>query len=168
MEQTNPFDKPVSKQEFNGYWIPRHNAKVMKQGLEENKAPFLPDSTGIIKAEPVYNLATGYCLPANRLIPVQFAKMEKGFNSKVVATRTTINGMENNINENEKGVFYNFKDEQGEIHTSESSNLPRSVKRKNPAEDKSQRCFYGNCFKRAKRVPRYLHGSLPQRNEAFG
>ena len=118
MEQTNPFDKPVSKQEFNGYWIPRHNAKVMKQGLEENKAPFLPDSTGVIKVEPVYNLATGYCLPANRLIPVQFAKMEKGFNSNVVATRTTINGMENSINENEKGVFYNFKDEQGEIHTS--------------------------------------------------
>lgn len=50
MEQTNPFDKPVSKQEFNGYWIPRHNAKVMKQGIEENKAPFLPDSTGVIKA----------------------------------------------------------------------------------------------------------------------
>ena len=26
--------------------------------------------------------------------------------------------MENGIKENEKGVFYNFKDEQGEIHTS--------------------------------------------------
>ena len=118
MENTNPFEKPASKNEFNGFWIPHHKAKVMKQGLEENKAPFLPDATGNIKAEPIYNMATGYCLPANRLIPVQFAKMEKGYNSNVVATRTTITGMENALNENEKGVFYNFKDEQGEIHTS--------------------------------------------------
>ena len=118
MENTSPLENPVSKQEFNGYWIPRHNAKVMKQGLEENKAPFLPDSTGNIKAEPIYNMATGYCLPANRLIPVQFAKMQNGYNSNVVATRTTLGGMENGIKENEKGVFYNFKDEQGEIHTS--------------------------------------------------
>ena len=118
MEQTNPFEKPVSKNEFNGFWIPRHNAKVMKQGLEEGKAPFLPDSTGAIKAEPIYNLATGYCLPANRLIPVQFAKMENGYHSNVVAARTTIGGIENSLKENEKGVFYNFKDDQGEIHTS--------------------------------------------------
>ncbi len=118
MEQTNPFENPVSKKEFNGFWIPRHNAKVMKHGIEEGKAPFLPNANGIIKAEPIYNMGTGYCLPANRLIPVQFAKMEKGFNTNVVATRTTINGMENNLKENEKGVFYNFKDEQGEIHTS--------------------------------------------------
>ena len=27
-------------------------------------------------------MATGYSLPANRLIPVQFAKMQNGFNSK--------------------------------------------------------------------------------------
>ena len=101
MENTNPLENPVSKQEFNGYWIPRHNAKVMKQGLEENKAPFLPDSTGNIKAEPIYNMATGYCLPANRLIPVQFAKMQNGYNSNVVATRTTLGGMENGIKENE-------------------------------------------------------------------
>ncbi len=118
MEQTNPFEKPVTKQEFNGFWIPRHNAKVMKRGIEEGKAPFLPDAGGTIKAEPVYNMANGYCLQANRLIPVQFAKMENGYNSNVVATRTTINGMENNLKESEKGVFYNFKDEQGEIHTS--------------------------------------------------
>lgn len=68
MENTNPLENPVSKNEFNGFWIPRHNAKVMKQGFENNKAPFLPDASG-------------------------------------------------NIKENEKGVFYNFKDEQGEIHT---------------------------------------------------
>ncbi|MCQ2598604.1 MAG: hypothetical protein MJ181_12255 [Treponema sp.] len=116
MENTNPFEKPVSKDEFNGYWIPHHNAKVMKRGLEENKAPFLPDASGNIKAEPIYNGASGYCLPAGRLIPVQFAKMENGYNSNIVFPRSTVNALENSIKENEKGVFYNFKDEQGEIH----------------------------------------------------
>lgn len=118
MEITNPLEKPVSKNEFNGYWIPNHNAKVMKAGIESNKAPFLPNESGIIKAEPVYNASTGYCLPAPRLIPVQFAKMEKGYTSNIVATRTSISNMKNSIKENEKGVFYNFKDETGEIHTS--------------------------------------------------
>lgn len=76
--------------EFNGFWIPHHNAKVMKRGFEENKAPFLPDASGNIKAEPIYNGASGYCLPANRLIPVQFAKMENGYNSNIVFPRSTV------------------------------------------------------------------------------
>ncbi len=116
MEQKNPFKKPVSKDEFNGFWIPHHNAKVMKRGLEENKAPFLPDASGNIKAEPIYNAASGYCLPASRLIPVQFAKMENGYNSNIVIPRSTVTALKNSIKENEKGVFYNFKNEQGEIH----------------------------------------------------
>ena len=119
MENKNPFETPVAKKEFNGFWIPSHNAKVFKEGLENNKAPFLPDQNGKIKAEPIYNAATGYSLPANRLIPVQFAKLNKGYESNVVAYRTSINGMDNYIREGEKGVFYNFKDEKdGTIHTS--------------------------------------------------
>lgn len=51
-------------------------------------------------------MATGYSLLANCLIPVQFAKMQNGFNSNSVATRTTLDGMENGIKENEKVVFY--------------------------------------------------------------
>ena len=116
MDKNNPFEKPVSKDEFNGFWIPHHNAKVFKRGLEENKAPFLPDATGSIKAEPIFNAASGYCLPAGRLISVQFAKMENNYNSNIVIPRSTVTALENSIKENEKGVFYNFKDEQGEIH----------------------------------------------------
>ena len=108
MDKNNPFEKPVSKDEFNGFWIPHHNAKVFKRGLEENKAPFLPDATGTIKAEPIYNAASGYCLPAGRLIPVQFAKMENNYNSNIVIPRSTVTALENSIKENEKGVFYNF------------------------------------------------------------
>ena len=116
MDNNNPFENPVSKDEFNGFWIPHHNAKVMKRGLEENKAPFLPDETGNIKAEAIYNAASGYCLPAGRLIPVQFAKMDNGYSSNVVIPRTTITAMEQSIKENEKGVFFNYKDEEGEYH----------------------------------------------------
>ncbi|MCQ2242528.1 hypothetical protein [Treponema sp.] len=141
MDNTNPFEKPVSKDEFNGFWIPHHNAKVFKRGLEENKAPFLPDASGNIKAEPIYNVATGYCLPAGRLIPVQFAKMENGYSSNIVAPRTTIGALENGIKENEKGVFFNFKTEDGEIHVGslffpEQTTNPEGIH--NAAKDKIQ------------------------------
>lgn len=66
-------------------------------------------------------MATGYSLPANRLIPVQFAKMQNGFNSNSVATRTTLDGMENGIKENEKVVFYRcttFRNMGGRINQS--------------------------------------------------
>ena len=75
------------------------------------------DLYGYTKVDPIYNAASGYRLPAGRLIPVQFAKMENGYESNVVATRTSIGAMENTLKENKKGVFYNFKDETGEIHT---------------------------------------------------
>lgn len=75
------------------------------------------DLYGYTKVDPIYNAASGYCLPAGRLIPVQFAKMENSYESNVVATRTSIGAMENTLKENKKGVFYNFKDETGEIHT---------------------------------------------------
>lgn len=58
-ENTNSFETPVSKSEFSGFWIPSHNAKVMKAGLDANKAPSLPDQNGNIKAEPVYTLSQG-------------------------------------------------------------------------------------------------------------
>ena len=76
------------------------------------------DLYGYTKVDPIYNnAASGYRLPVGRLIPVQFAKMENSYESNVVATRTSIGAMENTLKENKKGVFYNFKDETGEIHT---------------------------------------------------
>lgn len=47
---------------------------------------------------------------------VRNAGMENGYNSNIVFPRSTVNALGNTIKENEKGVFYNFKDEQGEIH----------------------------------------------------
>ena len=117
MSDNNPFETPVSSKEFNGYWIPKHNAKVMKEGIDNNSAPFLPNKKGEIKAEPIYNASTGYVLPATRLIPVQFAKAKNGYNSNVVVGRNFAEYCSSNIKENEKGVFYNYKDETGEIHS---------------------------------------------------
>lgn len=117
MSDNNPFETPVSKNEFNGYWIPKHNAKVMKEGIEYNSAPFLPNANGEIKAEPIYNASTGYVLPATRLIPAQFAKEKKGYESNIVIGRNFAEFASTKLKENEKGVFYNFKDETGEIHT---------------------------------------------------
>lgn len=114
---TNPFTEPVSEKEFNGYWIPRHNAKVMKAGIENNNAPFLPNAYGQIKAEPVINAATGYCLPGTRLIPAQFARNEKGINSIFVTTKSIMDEVGTKPKEGEKALFYNFKNEEGEICT---------------------------------------------------
>ena len=60
------------------------------------------DSYGYTKVDPIYNAASGYRLPAGRLIPVQFAKMENGYESNVVATRTSIGAMENTLKETAK------------------------------------------------------------------
>ena len=105
------------KKRISGFWITSHNAKVMKAGLDANKAPFLPDQNGNIKAEPVYTLSQGYCLPASRLIPVQFEKMKKGYESNIVATRNQIGEVGTELKDGEKGVLYNFKGKDENFHT---------------------------------------------------
>ena len=100
------------------------------------------DLYGYTKVDPIYNnAASGYRLPVGRLIPVQFAKMENSYESNVAATRTSIGAMENTLKENKKGVFYNFKDETGEIHTvslffSEQTQNPEGII--NASKDKIQ------------------------------
>ena len=116
MSDNNPFETPVSKNEFNGYWIPKHNAKVMKEGIDNNTAPFLPNKDGTINAVPIYNASTGYVLPATRLIPAQIEKEKKGYESNIVIGRNFSEMASTSLKENEKGIFYNFKDETGEIH----------------------------------------------------
>ena len=134
MPNTNPFETPVSKNEFNGYWIPSHNAKVMKKGLEENSAPFLPDTSGNIKAEAVYSLSTGKCLPANRLIPVQFEKMKMGYESNIVVSKSTISEM------NTEGKGRQFP--HGCVLLPRADRNPRSLQRactgKNPSARQPQ------------------------------
>lgn len=111
--------KEMNVNEFSGFWVPRHNAKVFKRGLEEWKAPFLPDDMGTIKTEAIYNLATHGCLPANRLIPMQFRAMEMGYKSNLCGTKNVLSTLKFPVKENELGIYYTFKDEMGEIYTNQ-------------------------------------------------
>ena len=147
-ENTNPFETPVSKSEFSGFWIPSHNAKVMKAGLDANKAPFLPDHNGKVKAEPVHTLSQGYCLPASRLIPVQFEKMKKGYESNIVATRNQINEAGTELKDGEKGVLYNFKGKDENFHTAavffpeqtENPGVIMEMAKDNPSNSRKNSC----------------------------
>ena len=89
----------------------------MKEGIDNNTAPFLPNKDGTINAVPIYNASTGYVLPATRLIPAQIEKEKKGYESNIVIGRNFSEMASTSLKENEKGIFYNFKDETGEIHT---------------------------------------------------
>ncbi len=151
MEQNKPFNEPVSKKEFNGYWIPKHNAKVIKSSIEKNNAPFLPDQNGQIKAEPIFNATTGYCIDSTRLIPLQIKKNENGYNSNFVATKTSMNINNAVLNPDEKGVFYNFKSDDGKFHSAayffpEQTSNPESIIQ---FGNKNKRDFYGNLADKA-------------------
>lgn len=131
LDTNKPFQPAVSEKHFNGYWIPNHNAKVIKSAIESGAAPFLPDPTGRISAKPIYNGNTGYCLNAKELIPLQ---IEQGEKSNVVATFSTINKAGTKVVEGSKGLFYNYKREDGTIGTAqfffpEQTENPEAVKK---------------------------------------
>lgn len=102
--------KPDSK-EWNGTLVAKHTAKLIKDGIENNSAPFIP-TNGPIPTKQIINVNTGYILPAANLIPAQIEKLQKGFESNYVATISTIVKNENSIWKDEKGLFYNFQDKQ--------------------------------------------------------
>ena len=51
------------------------------------------------------------------MIPAQIEKGKKGYESNIVIGRNFSEMASTSLKENEKGIFYNFKDETGEIHT---------------------------------------------------
>ncbi len=107
-----------SKNDWNGAYVPKHTAKLIKAGIENGTAPFIPNN-GQISASPIYNINTGYVLDANSLIPVILTKAEKGYESNFVGTYGTVTKTNNSIKENEKGIFYNFVGKNdGEFHHS--------------------------------------------------
>ena len=131
LDTNKPFQTAVSEKHFNGYWIPNHNAKVIKAAIENGTAPFLPDQSGKISANAIYNGNTGYCLNAKDLIPLQ---IERGEKSNVVATYNTINKAGTKVVEGSKGLFYNYKREDGTIGTAqfffpEQTENPEAVKK---------------------------------------
>lgn len=116
LNNNKPFESAVSEKQFNGYFVPNHNAKIIKAAIESGAAPFLPDQSGKITPKAIYNGNTGYCLNAKELIPLQ---IQQGGRSDVVATFSTVNKAGTKIKENEKGLFYNFRREDGTIGTAQ-------------------------------------------------
>lgn len=118
LDPNKPYNQHISEKNFSGYYVPNHNAKVIKESIKNGTAPFLPDQNGNIEAKPIFNGNTGYCLNAKDLIPLQ---IEKGNNSNVVVTFKTVNSSGTNIKKGEKGFFYNYEKnkETHEIGTSQ-------------------------------------------------
>ncbi|MBR1640611.1 MAG: hypothetical protein IJ688_14650 [Treponema sp.] len=116
LDTTKPFNNSVSEKQFNGFFIPRHNAKIIKESIENGTAPFLPDRNGNVNAKPIYNGNTGYCLNAKDLIPLKVIQGEK---SDRVVTYKTVNDAHSRINAGEKGFFYNFQREDKTVGTSQ-------------------------------------------------
>ena len=116
LDTNKPFNNSVSEKQFNGFYIPSHNAKIIKESIENGIAPFLPDQAGNVNAKPVINGNTGYCLNAKDLIPLQIVGKD---NSNIAVTYKTTQNIGTRVKEGEKGFFYNFKREDNTIGTSQ-------------------------------------------------
>lgn len=116
-----PFESNVSEKKFSGIWIPYHNAKTIREAMDNGTAPFLPNEKGEIDARPIYNANTGYCLNAKDLIPLQVVAKNnpEADYSTIVATKSGIDAAHTSVKAGEKGFFYNFKRGDGTIGTSQ-------------------------------------------------
>jgi len=103
----------ISKKNWVGAWVPQHTAKLIKAGIENGTAPFLPNN-GQLNPSVIYNVNTGHCLEAKDLIPVQLTKIEKGYESNVVGTFKSASKAGTTLKPGEKGVYYNFVQENGQ------------------------------------------------------
>lgn len=103
----------ISKNDWNGLYVPKHTAKLIKAGIESNTAPFLPVDGGL-KPSLVFNANTGFSLGAKDLIPVLLVKAEKEYESCAVGTFKTVGNARTAVKAGEKGIFYNFKDRDGD------------------------------------------------------
>ncbi len=117
----HPFESNVSEKRFSGNWIPYHNAKMIREAMENGTAPFLPNEKGEIVARPIYNANTGYCINAKDLIPLQIVARNNpaADYSTIVATKNSIDAAQTSVKAGEKGFFYNFKREDGSIGTTQ-------------------------------------------------
>lgn len=108
----------LSSKDFSGYYIARQRAKLIKDGIENNSAPFMPDSNGKVNPIFIYNAKTGFNLEANTLIPAVCKKVQQGFESNMIGTFGLVNEAKTEIKENEKGVGRIFKDKNNQFRSS--------------------------------------------------
>ena len=102
----------VSAKQWNGYFVPKQNAKIIKEGIESGVAPFLFND-GKINTTAIVNANNGYSLNAKELIPLQIVKAKNGYASDFVGTFQTANKAHTRIKSGEKATYYNWKDKDG-------------------------------------------------------
>ena len=107
-----------SKNDWNGSYVPKHSAKILLESMDSGNCPLLPDSNCKLIIDPIYNVNTGRVLNGKDLIPAQVTKVQHGYESKFVATKLSIESSKTTVKQGEKGLFYNWQDENGKFHHS--------------------------------------------------
>lgn len=110
--------KPIilTKEQESVLAVPYWQAVAWKESLDKGFAPFLPNKDGVVNAQPIYNLKSGYCLSGNDLVLAQIAKAKNDYKSNTVATYNMINDAKSFVKQGEHGINVNFKDQQGDYH----------------------------------------------------
>lgn len=106
----------VSKNEFNGLLLHKHNVKVIADAIEKGTAPFLMQN-GKIDTNPIYSLNNGICLGDMNLLLVKIKQQEIGTKSNVVGTFTTLDSLKILPKEKSSGTAYTFRNSKDEYKT---------------------------------------------------
>lgn len=117
LEEVNGKLKKLSEKDWNGFYIPKHSAKLIKDSLDKGNSPLVPGENEF-KPGSIVNANTGYPLPAKDLIPALLTKESRGFSSDFVVTKSTIAKAHTQITAGEKGLWYNFQDKENNYHHS--------------------------------------------------
>ena len=94
----------LSPKDYSGYYIIRQKAKLIKEGIESNTAPFLPNHEGKLNPILVCNAQTGLALNAKEMIPAVLIKVKNGYESDVVGTYGMAAKNNTSIKQGEKGI----------------------------------------------------------------
>ena len=105
---------PVNKQ-FSGYYIARQRANLIKDGIENNTAPFIPVN-GQVRPVFIYHASTGMPLDAKEMVPAILMRAKNGYESDVVGSYGTVNKANTAVKQNEKGVGHMWQDKDGINH----------------------------------------------------
>lgn len=104
----------VAKNDLSGYYLARQRANLIKDGIENNTAPFLP-TDGKVKPILICSASTGFALDARAMIPAVLKKTKEGYESNVVGAYGVVGKAGTKIKEGEHGVGVMFKNKDEEI-----------------------------------------------------
>ena len=105
--------------QWNGMYVVRHTAKLIKDSINNGNCPLLPGADGKVKTVVLYNARTGYIPDAKDLIPLAIERQNRGFRNSVIASWTSLKEAGTRLKEGEKGIPYTFKDKEGNYRGSQ-------------------------------------------------